>query len=282
VLSPDGEEVYYTRKGCIEMLRREDLSTHLLYRLEGAQFGECDVSPDGKWIVTALKLGQKNGVVIAAANGDGGDIIVDFPRTVIHPQFHTVDSQWIEFAGDPAPRMYRVRRNGSNLECLYMHNNDEFILHETFLGTSGDLIFTVWNHALKRMDWNTRKITTLIETNAWHIAPNRAGTKILYDTNHPDRGLQLLEVATGTERTICYPRSSNGGTQWRKTCYALPEDFAAAQKERADALSWMEMPTDHVYGPQYTHPHPAFSADERMASYTSDRSGYPQVYVVEL
>jgi Tol biopolymer transport system component len=44
----------------------------------------------------------------------------------------------------------------------------------------------------------------------------------------------------------------------------------------------MEMPTDTVYGPQWTHPHPSFSPDEKLAAYTSDVSGHPQVYVVEL
>jgi hypothetical protein len=62
----------------------------------------------------------------------------------------------------------------------------------------------------------------------------------------------------------------------------LEEDWAAARSERKGALSWMEMPADTVYGPQWTHPHPSFSPDEKLAAYTSDVSGYPQVYVVEL
>ena len=62
--------------------------------------------------------------------------IIQFPRTVIHPQFHPLEPEWIEFSGDPAPRMHRVRRDGTGLECLYQHDNDEFIVHETFLGQS--------------------------------------------------------------------------------------------------------------------------------------------------
>ena len=60
--------------------------------------------------------------------------VIPFPRTVIHPQFHPLEPEWIEFSGDPAPRMHRVRRDGSGLECLYQHGNDEFIVHETFSG----------------------------------------------------------------------------------------------------------------------------------------------------
>lgn len=293
-ISPDGAEVYFTRKGRIEAIGRKDRRTRTLLSLggggapplttESAQFGETALSHDGRWIVTALKQGTTNGVALASTEGQSGGILTKFPRTVIHPQFHPFDSNWIEFSGDPAPRMYRVRRDGSGLECLYEHGNDEFVVHETFLGRTGDLAFTVWPKALKRMDWNTRRITTIAEFNAWHITPNRAGTAILCDTNHPDIGLQLVDVATGRRRTICQSKSSNGGTQWKTSRYAVAEDFerARAGAERKSALSWMEMPTDTVYGPQWTHPHPSFSHDEKMAAFTSDRSGHPQVYVVEL
>ncbi len=62
----------------------------------------------------------------------------------------------------------------------------------------------------------------------------------------------------------------------------MPEDFAAARSSAAKHLSWMEAGTDTVYGPQWTHPHPSFSPDERLAVFTSDRSGHPQVYAVPL
>ena len=84
--------------------------------------------------------------------------------------------EWIEFSGDPAPRMHRVRRDGTGMECLYQHGNDEFIVHETFLGSTGDLVFTVWPRALRVMDWTTRAMRTIVNYNAWHIAPDRAGT----------------------------------------------------------------------------------------------------------
>lgn len=281
-LSPDGREIYFTRKGKIEALLRKDLSVRTLLAIPDAQFGECSLSADGAWIVTAMKQGAQNGIARAGTAGRPGSVIVKFPRTIIHPQFHPTDADWIEFSGDPAPRMHRVRSDGSGLECLYQHGNEEFVVHETFLGRTGDIVFTVWPKALRRMDWNRRTLTTIAEFNAWHITPNRAGTKILCDTNHPDIGLQLVDVASGRRRTICYPRSSNGGTQWKKSRYALEEDWAAARTERKGALSWMEMPTDTVYGPQWTHPHPSFSPDEKLAAYTSDVSGHPQVYVVEL
>ena len=205
---------------------------------------------------------------------------------MIHPQFHPLDAEWIEFAGDPAPRMHRVRRDGSGMECLYQHENDEFVVHETFLGTTGDLVFTVWPRKLCRMDWSTRHITTIAEYNAWHISPNRAGDRVLCDTNHPDEGIQIITVADGSRKPVCRPESSNRGSQWLTSRYALKEDFERARAGQAAGkecpLSWMEADNDTVYGPQCTHPHPSWSRDEQKIVFTSDRSGVPQVYVAEI
>ena len=142
--------------------------------------------------------------------------MIPFPRTVIHPQFHPLEPEWIEFSGDPAPRMHRVRRDGTGLECLYEHGNDQFIVHETFLGATGDLVFTVWPRALCAMDWTTRSIRTIANYNAWHIAPDRAGRRVLCDTNHPDEGLQIIDAASGARRQLCLSGSSNQGSQWQQ------------------------------------------------------------------
>jgi oligogalacturonide lyase len=241
------------------------------------QLGECSISRDGEWLTAAFKSGRQSGLVAGRLDGSGWHTI-PFPRTVIHPQFHPLEPEWIEFAGDPAPRMHRVRRDGTGLECLYQHGNDEFLVHETFLGDTGDLVFTVWPHALCRMDWATREIRTIAEYNAWHIAPDRAGRRVLCDTNHPDEGLQIIDAVTGERRQLCLSESSNQGTQWRCSRYALAEDFARARNE----LSWMESAGDTVYGPQWSHPHPSWSTDETKVAFASDRAGTAQVYVVEV
>jgi oligogalacturonide lyase len=179
--------------------------------------------------------------------------------------------------------MHRVRRDGTGLECLYEHGNDEFVVHETFLGETGDLVFTVWPYALKRMNWATHEITLIAEFNAWHITPNRAGTEVLCDTNHPDRGLFLIKVATGVAQQLCLSESSNAGSQWRTSRYALPADFAAARSEASKNLSWMEAgAADTVYGPQWTHPHPSLSPDETLVAFASDHTGVTQVFVADI
>ncbi len=276
----DGDVVFFVRGGSIRSISRRTLAETLIAEFGGAQLGECSLSTDG-WLTAAIRQAGRNGVVTGRMDGTGWHFI-PFERTVIHPQFHPLDPEWLIFAGDPAPRMHRVRRDGSDIECLYQHGNEEFVVHETFLGATGDLVFVVWPFALRRMNWHTRAMETIAQFNAWHIAANRAGTQVLCDTNCPDGGLFLIDVDSGTPRRICLSESSNRGTQWRTSRYALKADFDAAQSEAQQNLSWMEAPTDTVYGPQWTHPHPSFSHDERRVAFASDRSGHTQVYVVEL
>jgi len=279
-IHPAGESIFFVRSGGVWRLDRRTLAEHCVADFEGAQLGECSLGAGGEWLTAAFKRGSECGIVVGRADGSGWHAI-PFPRTVIHPQFHPLEPDWIEFAGDPAPRMHRVRRDGSGLECLYDHGNDEFVVHETFLGTTGDLVYTVWPRALMRMGWESRQPSPIAACNAWHITPNRAGTQVLCDTNHPDEGLFLVSVAGGSRRRVCLSESSNQGSQWQRSCYALAEDFAAARSAAASTLSWMEAATDTVYGPQWTHPHPSFSPDERMVVFASDRSGSAQVYVAE-
>lgn len=281
-LHPGGEDIVFTRGGGLWSVRLFSIADRLIAEFDGAQLGEPSVSADGEWLTAAYKRGGQQGLVVVRYDGTGA-VEIPFPRTVIHPQFHPLEPDWIEFSGDPAPRMHRVRRDGTALECLHQHSNEEFIVHETFLGRTGQLVFTVWPKLVCAMDWTTRETRTICEFNAWHIAPDRAGARILCDTNHPDAGIHIIDAATGTREFVCHSDSSNQGSQWRTSRYALAADFAAARSAaKTESLSWMETATDTVYGPQWTHPHPAWSHDERKVSFASDRTGITQVYVCEL
>src|SRR5205807_7067011 len=142
-LHPDGETLVFTRGGGLWAIERANRVERCIADHAGAQLGECSISRDGVWLTAAYKLGAQCGLVVGRFDGSGWHTI-PFPRTVIHPQFHPSDGGWIEFSGDPAPRMHRVRRDGTGLECLYQNGNDEFLVHETFLGQTGDLVFTIW------------------------------------------------------------------------------------------------------------------------------------------
>ncbi|MCC6263129.1 MAG: PD40 domain-containing protein [Bryobacterales bacterium] len=289
-IHPDGETVFFVRGGEVWGLSLRDLREWKIFGLDGAQFGEASPDRKGEWITCAVKHQGQNGLAVGRANGEDWRVI-PFPRTIIHPQFHPLDPEWLEFAADPAPRMFRVRRDGAGMECLHEHGNDVFVVHETFLGDTGDLVFTIWPGQLCRMRWDEpREVETIARFNAWHITPNRAGSRILCDTNHPDEGIHEVNVSTGERVLLCESLASSQGSQWKRSRYALAEDFAEARR-RAEvqgggvdgaALSWMEVSTDTVYGPQWTHPHPSYSPDETKIAFASDRDGVTQVYVAEL
>jgi len=286
-ISLDGSEVFFTRQGAILAVHLDSLRERQVASFgEGSQLGECSLSASGQWIVTAAKRNGKPGIVAARTDGAEARVVLEWDRTIIHPQFHPRDETLIEFAGDPAPRMHVIQRDGTGLRCLHPHDNNEFVVHETFLGDGDWLAFAVWPKALRRIHLKTGEVRTIAEFNSWHITPNKAGTKILCDTVHPDIGVQIVDVATGGRRTVCHPHATSQGSQWKTSRYAVAEDWArAAQQQAAEkskALSWMEMKVDTVYGPQWTHPHPSFSPDERMVIYTSDAGGHPQVYVAEV
>ncbi len=285
-ISGDGKVFYFTKAGAIVALDLGDLTETVLADYPDGKLGEVDISPDGKWLVSAIRLESGHGIVVCAADGKQSSIIYRSEDVLIHPQFHPTDADLIEFAKDPAPRMHTIRRDGSELCCLYQHTNHEYVVHESWLGETGDLVFVYWPYAIKRMKFPKKSIDTISEFNAWHVSSSRDGRLIICDTNHPDIGLQLVDGKSGKRRTICCPQSSNSGSQWKKTRYAEKEDFEAAAKAASTnldtQLSYMDMKTDTVYGPQWTHPHPSFSPSCRYAAFTSNRTGYSQMYVVEI
>jgi hypothetical protein len=285
VFDRHGRTLYFARGGEVRALDLGTLAERVLATFDG-HLGELSLNADETLLVAAMRGHLGFALAVLATDGTGGRIILESPRTLIHPQFHPADRQLIEYAADPAPRMWLVRADGSDNTCLWEHDNHEFLVHETFLGDGDTLAVVRWPYALQRFDLASRRMSTIAGFNAWHIAPTRGGGFIVCDTAHPDIGLQIVATRTGERRTLCHPSSGNRGSQWLKDSYAGPAEFAAASAEQAaesqETSSWLEMKTDTVYGPQWTHPHPSWSPDERSVCYTSDRTGNAEVYVVEL
>lgn len=224
-ISVDGAEAFFTRGPEIRAINLSSLEERQVASFgEGAQLGECSLSASGKWITAAMKRGGKPGIVAARSDGSESLAVLEWDRTIIHPQFHPRREELMEFAGDPAPHMHVIHRDGSGLECLHHHDNNEFIVHETFLGDGDWLAFTVWPKSLRKIHVRTKEIVTIADFNAWHITPNKAGTQIVCDTVHPDISIQIVDVATGKRRTVCHPNSSSQGSQWKTSRYAVGED----------------------------------------------------------
>jgi len=283
--SLDGQLLYFTTStGKVMQVDVDSRETSTLAEQPGANLGEAALSHDGKYIVSAMKGTGKFGLMVTDVAARTSKVILETDLQIIHPQFHPTDSNLIEYAGHPTPRLWLISRDGSNNHCPYENEWNEFIVHESFLGKSDDLIFAIWPKRLGKFNIKTKELSTIVELNAWHMVSNRDGSLIVSDTSHPDRGLLLIDPTTGTYNMLCQPGASCHGSQWQHDHPATPDAWKKQPSEDADprVLSWMEMKVDTVYGPQWTHPHPAFNDDGSRVVYTSDASGHPQVYIVEI
>jgi|YNPNPStandDraft_1061719.scaffolds.fasta_scaffold01770_13 oligogalacturonide lyase len=250
-----GERIFFVRGGSIWVLHRTTLEESCVVSLGQTRLGECALA--GDWLAAAARQGEQYGLVVGRTDGTRWDFL-PIPRPVLAPQFHPLEPEWIEFASRPAPRMHRIRRDGAGLECLYRHAEQECILHETFLGQTGDLIFALRPQALCRMDWESRRIRTLARLSAWRPGSNRAGTLAVCDTHQPNEGIFLVDPVTGGRQLVCLPESS----------HRIPH----AEAVEADTPAELE----------WDHPHPCFSPDGRRIAFTSDSTGRPQICLAEL
>jgi oligogalacturonide lyase len=134
-----------------------------------------------------------------------------------------------------------------------------------------------WHRGLLEIDLGTGAARTIREFSSWHIASSGDGSRIICDTHLPDIGLCLVDPATGEYEVLCLPGSSSQGYQWREPLPLLADAGAPGWATMTEKVT-----AESAYGPQCSHPHPSFSPDGRWVAFTSDATGAPQVYVVEV
>ncbi|MDE0682265.1 MAG: oligogalacturonate lyase family protein, partial [Candidatus Poribacteria bacterium] len=173
------------------------------------------------------------------------------------------DANLLYYAGPLTDRVWVIHRDGSRNRRLYARNveKNEWITHETWIPGTRELAFVDWPRGVRCINVDTgaeRQVTTF---NAWHAISNPAGTRMVADTNFPDIGIQIFDVldGLGEPQTLCYPGASSLGEHWNG-----PFPYAKGPVQ--------------VYAPQHTHPHPSFSPDGQHVVFTSDRSGFAQIY----
>ena len=89
--------------------------------------------------------------------------------------------------------------------------------------------------------------------------------------------LVLVDPETGQHRSLCATAATNQGFQWHQ-----PTPLVADGEAPGWATMVEEESTETAYGPQWSHPHPSFSPDGQRVAFTSDMTGRPQVYVVDV
>jgi oligogalacturonide lyase len=185
---------------------------------------------------------------------------------VSHMMFCPDDSSLLLYGGPLTDRIRCIRRDGSENRRLFQRTDPgQWITHESWIPGTGEVQFVDWPHGTKAVDPRTGKVRTITAINAWHAISNPQGTLVVADTNFPDRGIVLFDPREecGPVRTLCFPKSSNAGEHW-----GGPFPYNDGPKK--------------FHAPQHTHPHPVFSPDGEKIVYTSDISGFPQLYEVSI
>jgi oligogalacturonide lyase len=260
-VSPDGRRVFYTGGAQLRAVEVGTFREEVLAEVPAASWlGNCSIRPDGREVLTATQRNGRHALLAVRTDGSGSRVIWEADRLIAHAQW-SPDGRTILFASD-LPRMWLIESDGTNPRPLRNQTRQEWITHESWRNNE-EIIFTLWPHALKGMRRDGTGERTIAAFNCWHPAPSPDGKWVICDTTLPDIGLHLIDAVTGDHSPVCYPQASCKGTQW-----AEPEPI------------WEGSVWEEAYGPQWTHPHPAFSPDGRAVTYTSDRTGHPQVYLV--
>ena len=229
----------------------------------GAAMGTTTLSRDDRWWAVPVKTGEISRFFVIDVRTGAAEVILE-RDTIGHPQFHPDDPFLLRYAGPYRDRVWVIHRDGSGNRLVYERNVErkEWIVHETWMPGRREIAATNWPRGMFGIDVDDGRIRKICSFNAWHPMVNREGDRMVCDTTFPDRGLQIFDPldGRGEPRVLCHPESSNAGDHWN-----------------TDHCPYDDGPVV-VYAPQHTHPHPAFSPDGRRVVFTSDRSGYAQIY----
>jgi len=271
------DRVYFATDGQVHELDLASGNARVVVERPGCGLGEVTVSCDRQQVACLVTRGDAASLLVAQVDGTADHEILAGVRALYHPQFHPTDPGQLIYSADPPdPRMWAVRTDGSDDRCIYRNEPEEWFVHETFLGSSGRLIVCHWRHGLRMvaMDGTLKELSDL---SVWHIASRPDGGLIVCDTHLPDIGLVLVDPENGRHRSLCATAATNQGFQWHQ-----PTPLVADGEAPGWATMVEEESTETAYGPQWSHPHPSFSPDGQRVAFTSDMTGRPQVYVVDV
>lgn len=274
--SHDGRHVYFTDatgawRVDLDTLREECLGEFPGFTREagmvGAAMGTTTLSRDDRWWAVPVKQGPVvRFYVIDTRTGALNPILER--DTIGHPEFHPDDSSLLRYAGPYQDRMWVINRDGTGHRLVYRRDaaRKEWIVHETWVAGSRELVAVNWGHGVIGVDIDTSAVRRITDFKCWHPALNRRGDLIVTDTTFPDTGLWLLGLGEKepTPLALCLSEASNEGAHWN-----------------VDHCPYDDGPVK-VYSPQHTHPHPSFSPDGLRVVFTSDKSGHAQLYECQL
>jgi oligogalacturonide lyase len=283
VRNPRTTTIYFTARHSLWSVSPETGEERELCRFPRCRLGTCGVDPSGAWLALGLRFEDRCELALVDTATGHWKSVAREPE-IGHVQFCPDDPNMVLYSGAPNRRLWIYDRQKSQTRYVYPQKEGEWIVHESWL--SGlEILFVHWPHALRAIRADGTGLRTIAKINAWHACADCLAHWIICDTNHPDRGLLLVNPDTGNWKTLCWPGASLRGTQW---IHNRPAQGAGIDTSiiRSDTPEDDPPPKPNdppsTYGPQWTHPHPSFSVDGRQVVYTSDRERWSQVFSVEV
>lgn len=229
-----------------------------------AAMGTTALSNDDRYWAVKFNTGKQANLAVTDTKSGESKIILQ-RDTIAHLQFCPDDNNLIFYAGPLTDRVWLVKRDGSDNRRLYQRAPGEWITHETWIPGTRELAITDWPNGVRAIQVDSGVERRVCSFNAWHPVCDRTGRRMVADTNFPDIGLQLFAARDGIGMPIpiAFPGASSMGAHW------------------AGPFPYENGPIE-VNAPQHTHPHPSFSPDGRYVIFTSDRTGYAQLYELDL
>jgi len=264
-----GTYVYFTTKTGGWQLETSSGKVRNLFGYENASakasgmvaggMGTTALSPNG--IYWAFPYNTPDGVTIMKVDTRDGRISeITTHDAVAHMQFCPDNDELLYFAGNFTERLWTINVDGTGKTKHGNRKKEQWITHESWIPGKRELMFVDWPHAVRAVSIDTGIERTIAHVNAWHAICDMKGEMVIADTNCPDIGIQVFSTDGNDEcKTICHPHATNAGDHWNGP---FPYENGPIK----------------VYAPQHTHPHPRFSPDRRRIVFTSDSSGFAQVY----
>jgi oligogalacturonide lyase len=269
--SHDGRYLYFTAGATGHRVELATLAIETVVEIEGdglrgegmvaAGMGTTSLSRcDRTWVMKGRRRGGAALIAVDTATGAARTVIER--DTIAHVQVCPDDPDLIFYAGPFKDRIWTVRVDCSEHRSHVQRAPGQWITHETWLPGRFELAFVDWPNGVRAVDVRTGALRDLLHLNAWHASASRDGSRMVADTNHPDRGIVTFPTdGGGGHEVLCAADSSNEGDHWRGP---FPYEDGPIQ----------------VLVHHHTHPHPTFAPDGSCVVFNSDRSGWAQVYEV--
>ncbi len=230
----------------------------------GAAMGTTALSASGCWWAVPVRCKDRMRFWMIDTQTGSANVFLE-KATIGHPQFCPDDEDLILYAGPMTDRVWVTDRSGRKDRRMHERTHElQWITHEIWRPGHRSILFVDWPNGIGEIDVVTGAVKHVSDFPVWHGAPDRTGTRLVCDTNFPDRGLHLVdfEAPPASQPFFLHrPQASSMGEHW-----ARPFPYGKGPVK--------------VYAPQHTHPHPRFSPDGGQIVFTSDRTGHAQVYVI--